>query len=125
MKTTKRGKPVSVTLEDEKGTVIQLWGSKAALGDAFNRGNSKGGGKMYAADWEEVITIAHNMQVKGLQVDPAAELGEIKLPVKQKIVAKVNVGLGKDILDSLAKKIPNKTKRAGRTKITWTMERVL
>ena len=35
--TTKTGRPVSVTLEDEKGTVIQLIGSKAALGTAFNK----------------------------------------------------------------------------------------
>ena len=99
--TTKTGKPVSVTLEDDKGIVIQLIGSKAALGTAFNKGNSKGGGKMYAADWEEVITIAHNMQVKGLQVDPAAELGEIKLPVKQKIIAKINAGIGADIIGNV------------------------
>ena len=45
---------------------------------------------MYAAAWEEVITIAHNMQVKGLEVDPAAELGEIKLPIKPKILSKIN-----------------------------------
>ena len=99
--TTKTGKPVSVTLEDDKGTVIQLIGSKAALGGAFNKGNSKGGGKMYAADWEEVITIAHNMKVKGLEVDPAAELGEIKLPVKQKIIAKINANIGNDIIGNV------------------------
>ena len=51
---------VSVTLEDDKGTIIQVWGTKSAFRGAFNVGNSKGGGKMYAADWEEVITIAHN-----------------------------------------------------------------
>ncbi len=99
--TTKTGKPVSVTLEDDKGTLIHLIGSKAALGGAFNRGNSKGGGKMYAADWEEVITIAHNMKVKGLEVDPAAELGEIKLPVKQKIIAKINAGIGAEIIENV------------------------
>ena len=99
--TTKTGRPVSVTLEDEKGTVIQLIGSKAALGSAFNKGNSKGGGKMYAADWEEVITIAHNMKEKDLEVDPAAELGEIKLPVKQKIIAKINAGIGADIIGNV------------------------
>ena len=99
--TTKTGKPVSVTLEDDKGIVIQLIGSKAALGTAFNKGNSKGGGKMYAADWEEVITIAHNMKEKDLEVDPAAELGEIKLPVKQKIIAKINAGIGADIIGNV------------------------
>ena len=99
--TTKTGKPVSVTLEDEKGTIIQLIGSKAALGGAFNKGNSKGGGKMYAADWEEVITIAHNMQTQGLDIDPAAELGEIKLPVKQKIIAKINAGIGAEIIENV------------------------
>lgn len=101
LETSKTGRPVSVTLEDEKGTVIQLIGSKAALGGAFNKGNSKGGGKMYAADWEEVITIAHNMKEKGLEVDPAAELGEIKLPVKQKIIAKINAGIGADIIGNV------------------------
>ena len=65
---------------------------------------------MYAADWEEVITIAHNKSLAPqTTIDQAATAGEIKLPVKQKIVAKVNVGLGKDILSSLAKKMPNST----------------
>jgi len=101
---------VAVTLEDDKGTIIQVWGTKSAFRGAFNVGNSKGGGKMYAADWEEVITIAHNKSLAPqTTIDQAATAGEIKLPVKQKIVAKVNVGLGKDILDSLDKKIPNKT----------------
>ena len=99
--TTKTGKPVSVTLEDDKGIVIQLIGSKAALGGAFNKGNSKGGGKMYAADWEEVITIAHNKKVKGLDIDPAAELGEIKLPIKPKILSKINNGIGNKIIGNV------------------------
>ena len=51
--------------------------------------------------------------------------GEIKLPVKQKIVSKVNVGLGNDILSSLAKKIPNKTmihygRKTGSPSTLWT-----
>ena len=117
---------VSVTLEDDKGTIIQVWGTKSAFRGAFNVGNSKGGGKMYAADWEEVITIAHNKSLAPeTTIDQAATAGEIKLPVKQKIVSKVNVGLGKDILSSLAKKIPNKTmihygRKTGSPSTLWT-----
>jgi hypothetical protein len=100
--TTKTGKPVSVTLEDEKGTIIQLIGSKAALGGAFNRGNSKGGGKMYAADWEEVITIAHNMSLDPrMTIEISAKDGDIKLPVKPKIRSKVNAGIGAKIIGNV------------------------
>ena len=65
---------VSVTLEDDRGTIIQVWGTKSAFRGAFNVGNSKGGGKMYAADWEEVITIAHNKSLASeTTIDQAAK----------------------------------------------------
>jgi len=84
---------ISVTLEDKTGQIIKIWGSKSALSDAFNKGSSATGGKMFAADWEEVITIAHNMKsadASGPTMDEAAKLGGIKLPIKKKIVDKVN-----------------------------------
>ena len=94
---------VSVTLEDEKGNIIRVLGTKSAFNSAFNRGDGKGGGKMQAADWEEVITIAHNMKVKELDPEPAAELGDIKLPIKPKILAKIigKVPHGKNIVDKV------------------------
>ena len=53
----------SVTLEDEDGKIIRVSGSKTAFNGAFNKGDGTGGGTMQAADWEEVITIAHNMSL--------------------------------------------------------------
>ena len=93
---------ISVTLEDKTGQIIKIWGSESALSNAFNKGSSATGGKMFAADWEEVITIAHNMKVteaSGPKMDEAAKLGGIKLPIKKKIVDKVNVaGLASGML---------------------------
>ena len=101
---------VSVTLEDEKGKIIRVLGTKSAFNSAFNRGDGKGGGKMQAADWEEVITIAHNMSLDDqTTVDEAATAGEIKLPIKPKILSKINgkVPHGKNIVDKV--KLPRKT----------------
>jgi len=84
---------ISVTLEDKTGQIIKIWGSESALSNAFNKGSSATGGKMFAADWEEVITIAHNMggtESSGPTMDEAAKLGGIKLPIKKKIIDKVN-----------------------------------
>ena len=84
---------ISVTLEDKTGQIIKIWGSESALNSAFNKGSSATGGKMFAADWEEVITIAHNMggtEASGPDMDEAAKMGGIKLPIKKKIVDKVN-----------------------------------
>ena len=84
---------VAIVLEDKTGQIIRVWGSESALNNAFNKGSSATGGKMFAADWEEVITIAHNMkstEASGPTMDEAAKLGGIKLPIKKKIVDKVN-----------------------------------
>jgi hypothetical protein len=84
---------VAIVLEDKTGQIIRVWGSESALNNAFNKGSSATGGKMFAADWEEVITIAHNMkstEASGPKMDEAAKLGGIKLPIKKKIVDKVN-----------------------------------
>ena len=102
---------ISVTLEDKTGQIIKIWGSKSALSDAFNKGSSATGGKMFAADWEEVITIAHNMkstEASGPTMDEAAKLGGIKLPIKKKIVDKVNTpDLASGMLAGV--KLPNDT----------------
>ena len=99
-----------VTLEDEKGKIIRVSGTKASFNGAFNKGDGKGGGTMQAADWEEVITIAHNMSLDSqTTIDEAAEAGQIKLPVKPKILSKINgkVPHGKNIVDKV--KLPRKT----------------
>jgi hypothetical protein len=92
---------LSVTLEDEKKKIIKVFGSKSSLHNAFNAGSLKGGGAMKAADWEEVITIAHNRNIKGIDSDEAATLGEIKLPIKDRVLANINNGNGKSIIDAV------------------------
>ena len=99
----------SVTLEDEKGNIIKVSGTKSSLNAAFNKGDGKGGGTMQAADWEEVITIAHNMSLDDqTTIDEAATSGDIKLPIKPKILSKINgkVNHGKNIVDKV--KLPEK-----------------
>ena len=99
----------SVTLEDEKGNIIKVSGTKSSLNAAFNKGDGKGGGTMQAADWEEVITIAHNMSLDDqTTIDEAATAGDIKLPIKPKILSKINgkVNHGKNIVDKV--KLPEK-----------------
>jgi len=94
----------SVTLEDEGGKIIRVSGAKTTLNGAFNKGDGTGGGTMQAADWEEVITIAHNMSLNNqTTVDEAAVAGDIKLPVKPKILSKINgkVPHGKNIVDKV------------------------
>jgi hypothetical protein len=84
---------VAIVLEDKTGQIIRVWGSESALNKAFNKGSSATGGKMFAADWEEVITIAHNMggtEASGPTMDEAAKLGGIKLHIKKKSIDKVN-----------------------------------
>ena len=66
---------ISVTLEDKTGQIIKIWGSESALNSAFNKGSSATGGKMFAADWEEVITIAHNMGGTEAWQAPMDEIG--------------------------------------------------
>jgi|TARA_R110000803_G_C11960857_1_gene318685 hypothetical protein len=118
-----KGKNVSVTLEDDKGNIVQVWGTKSAFQGAFNKGNSKGGGKMQAADWEEVITIAHNQSLEPTTgLDEAAKMGEISLPVKPKIASKVTIGLGSDILKGI--KLPSDPmihfgRKTGSPSSTW------
>ena len=103
---------VSVTLEDEKGKIIKVWGTASALNGAFNKGDSAGGGTMKAADWEEVITIAHNMFISETNpktMDEAATDGDIKLPIKPKIVAKINNGQGYKIISASKPSLPPQT----------------
>ena len=96
--------PTSVTLEDEGGQIIRVSGAKTALNGAFNKGDGSGGGTMQAADWEEVITISHNMSLDDqTTIDEAAKAGKIDLPVKPKILSKINgkVNHGKNIVDKV------------------------
>ncbi len=93
--------PLSVTLEDEKKKIIKVSGSKSSLHNAFNVVSLKGGGAMKAADWEEVITIAHNRDKKGIDSDAAATLGDISLPIKDRVLANINNGNGKSIIDAV------------------------
>tara|TARA_Y100000593_G_scaffold14854_1_gene28631 strand:+ start:7060 stop:8487 length:1428 start_codon:yes stop_codon:yes gene_type:complete len=97
----------SVNVEDSNGKVIEILGSKSAIHGSFNTGSISGGGAMKAADWEEVITISHNMRVNNVDMDEAAKLGDISLPIKERVVVNINNGKGGSIVDAV--KLPRNT----------------
>jgi len=92
---------LSVKLEDDRGKIIEIFGSKSAIHGAFNTGSISGGGAMKAADWEEVITISHNMIVDNVDMEEAAKIGGIELPIKERVIVNINNGNGGKIVNAV------------------------